>query len=188
MTLYEINAEILAILDAAMDGDGDVAPDTAKKLGDLQLAFDQKVEALLGYIKNTEAEAKAYMDEAEAFRSLADNRYSSAEWCRGYLDGEMKKAGRDHAGGKKLHVKLQDSPAKIEITEPELARGEARDMARQMVEEVLTPNGPKAWFAVKGKWRMTLEFLPGRIEGDNLPEYCERTRGKHIVIKHGKGS
>jgi hypothetical protein len=84
MTLYDINAQLEALLEQ-------VDPDTGELLCDmdqleaLSLERDRKLEGLALYIKNRDAEAKAIREEEKA---LADRRRSlerKAERAREFL-------------------------------------------------------------------------------------------------------
>jgi seryl-tRNA synthetase len=70
MHLYEINAEIESAIEAMMANadpeTGEVRQEDLDKLGELQIARGEKLEAIGCVIKNKKAEAKAIKEEADA--------------------------------------------------------------------------------------------------------------------------
>lgn len=72
MKLYEINAQLEALLEQVDQETGELCCDL-EQLEALAMARDEKLENLALYIKNADAEAKAIRDEEKA---LADRRRS----------------------------------------------------------------------------------------------------------------
>ena len=72
MKLYEINAQLAALLEQVDPETGELCCDP-EQLEALAMARDEKLENLALYIKNADAEAKAIRDEEKA---LADRRRS----------------------------------------------------------------------------------------------------------------
>lgn len=69
MTLYEINQQMEEAINRmfaeANDNDGEVSQETTDLIAELQIARDDKLEALGCVIKNKKAEAKAIKEEAD---------------------------------------------------------------------------------------------------------------------------
>ena len=84
MTLYNINAQLEALLEQVDPETGELLCDM-DQLEALSLERDRKLEGLALYIKNRDAEAKAIREEEKA---LADRRHSlerKAERARDFL-------------------------------------------------------------------------------------------------------
>ena len=92
-TLYEINQEILNCVDMET---GEIID--MDKLGELQLAFDVKVENIALWIKNLLSDAEAIKAEknrlAERQKSCENKAKSLKEYLNTYLDGQKFKTPR----------------------------------------------------------------------------------------------
>lgn len=86
MTIYEIDKEIAAMLEAGIDEEtGELLLDT-EALEALQMERDTKVENLALAYKNMTAEAKAIREEEKALAGRRDRLEAKAERARKYLD------------------------------------------------------------------------------------------------------
>ena len=87
MTLYEINQEIQAALEAAVDPDtGEIIDDEMLAAYDkLQMDRETKIENIGCFIKNLEADAKAIKEEAKNLTSRARAAENKADHLRDYL-------------------------------------------------------------------------------------------------------
>lgn len=92
-TLYEINEEILSCVDMET---GEIID--AEKLGQLQMAFDDKVEGIALWIKNLLSDAAAIKEEkdklAERQRVCENKAKNLKEYLSGFLGGEKFKTPR----------------------------------------------------------------------------------------------
>lgn len=92
-TLYEINQEILNCVDMET---GEIID--MDKLGELQLAFDVKVENIALWIKNLLSDAEAIKAEklklAERQKACENKAKSLKEYLNTYLDGQKFKTPR----------------------------------------------------------------------------------------------
>jgi hypothetical protein len=83
MRLYDIAAEIRDLFIA--DESGEVAQDTFDQFSKLSLAFDAKVNAICGLIKEWSAEADAATAESKRLAELAKVRSRRADSMKEYL-------------------------------------------------------------------------------------------------------
>lgn len=92
MTLYEINEQIKAIMDAMnveMDENGEFDYSYIDQLNELQQARDQKLEAIGCYIKNLDAEAKAIKAEEDALKERRGRLEAKAERLEEYVKNDI---------------------------------------------------------------------------------------------------
>ena len=91
MKLYEIEQEILACVDLET---GEIID--PEKLEALELERDRKIEGIALWVKNLDAEAKAYKEEKDSFaqkQKVAENKAKSLkEFLSHYLDGTAFKS------------------------------------------------------------------------------------------------
>ena len=90
MTLYEINAQIQALYDNAVDPEtGEINEDALKPLNDLNVSRDEKVEHTALYIKNLKSDAKQIREEIKALTERARVLENKAERIENYLKDEL---------------------------------------------------------------------------------------------------
>lgn len=103
MKLYEIEQEILACVDLET---GEIID--PEKLESLELERDRKIEGIALWVKNLDAEAKAYKEEKDSFaqkQKVAENKAKSLkEFLSHYLDGTAFKST-------KVNVSFRNSKA-----------------------------------------------------------------------------
>lgn len=103
MKLYEIEQEILACVDLET---GEIID--PEKLETLELERDRKIEGIALWVKNLDAEAKAYKEEKDSFaqkQKVAENKAKSLkEFLSHYLDGTAFKST-------KVNVSFRNSKA-----------------------------------------------------------------------------
>jgi hypothetical protein len=92
-TLYEIEQEILSCVD---EDTGEVID--FEKLEELALERDKKIESIALWVKNLEADSKAYKEEEDSFkkkRKAAENRANSLKaYLTSYLAGTAYKSNK----------------------------------------------------------------------------------------------
>lgn len=91
--LYEINAQLTKLWDAAVDPEtGEVDPDVYEQLEQLQMDRDAKIENIALWIKNLKSDAEAIKAEARVLQERAIAATNKAERLKAYLqralDGE----------------------------------------------------------------------------------------------------
>lgn len=91
MTLYEINEERAKIIENGVDLEtGEVAPDFEEKMNENGVMRDEKLNDLLGYIKNKEAEAEAYGGEIKRMTKNMKSAQAVADGWKRYLAMQME--------------------------------------------------------------------------------------------------
>jgi len=94
MTLYEIDANIKAVIEQgfAVDDDG-VITFEADDLDALQEALETKLENIALYIKNTEAEAEAIKAEEQALKRRREAKENKVDKLKQYMLGYIEQNG-----------------------------------------------------------------------------------------------
>lgn len=84
MTLYEIDAEIMEIIENAVDPEtGEIIDEVAMaSLGDLDIAREKKIENMLLMVKNLESDAEQLKAEKQAFDQRQHVALNKAEWLK----------------------------------------------------------------------------------------------------------
>lgn len=91
MTLYEINGSIINLMESCIDPEtGEVTSDFEKRLADLTLDREQKLDNTMAYIKNLEAEAKAFNEEIKRLKDLESKAKNRSEHLKAYLSMNME--------------------------------------------------------------------------------------------------
>lgn len=147
MTIYEIDKEIAALLDAGIDEEtGELLVDT-DALEALQGERDQKVENLALAYKNMTAEAKAIRAEEEALAARRRSTEAKAERARKYLDyvlaGEKFKTARVAVSYRK-NTSVRLAPDFIEWAQEnaeELLRYKAPEANKTEIAAILRAGG-----------------------------------------------
>jgi Siphovirus Gp157 len=122
-SLYEIaqNIKQLEELLEAMD-EGDATYETIKEYLDSRTDIDltNKVDNILRYIKNLEADAEMYKNEKKRLDALEKSSAKKAENLKNYLVDMLHGIGYNHKNKKKLQtsigtVSFKKSPPKLEV-------------------------------------------------------------------------
>lgn len=118
MTLYEINQEIQAALEAAVDPESGEIIDEAllAQYEQLQIDRETKIENVGCFIKNLEADAKAIKEEAKNLTARAKTAENKANHLRDYLQFCL---GGEKFQSPRLSVSFRRSK-KVEIDENRL--------------------------------------------------------------------
>lgn len=91
MKLYEINEERAKIIENGVDPEtGEVAPDFEEKMNENGELRDKKLNDILGYIKNKEAEAEAYGGEIKRMTKNMKSALAVADGLKRYLAMQME--------------------------------------------------------------------------------------------------
>lgn len=96
MTLYEIDEQIKAIMDAInveMDENGEFDYSYVDQLNELNQARDEKLEAIGCYIKNLDAEAEAIKTEINALKARMDAKIRKSERLEEYVKNNLIENG-----------------------------------------------------------------------------------------------
>lgn len=91
MKLYEINEERKRIIETGVDLEtGEVAPNFEEKMNKNEGLRDEKINDILGYIKNMEAEAEAYCGEIKRLTKNMKSSQAAADGMKRYLSMQME--------------------------------------------------------------------------------------------------
>ena len=85
MTLYEINNEILKVIEDNTDAETGEIIGGEEALNELQMAYEEKVENIGLYIKNLLSDAEAIKAEKMALAKRQAAAESKAKWLKDYL-------------------------------------------------------------------------------------------------------
>lgn len=94
LKLYEISDKMQAVADALVENGGEVTPDIAAQLAELEGEFEQKVERCVLYVRNLEMTADAAKQEADRLGLLASSRSAAADSLKQYVKAEMERVGK----------------------------------------------------------------------------------------------
>ncbi len=90
LSLYHINEEVEALINAAVDREtGEVNEDALEALSDLELARDEKALNVAAYIQTVLCEAEAVKGQAEKLKSRSAQLERHAESLRRYLQSNV---------------------------------------------------------------------------------------------------
>lgn len=110
MNLYELSQNYLAVQD--MDLEPEVLKDT---LDSIEEAFEDKAENIAKWIRNLEADKKAFEEEEKRFKEkkqAADNRIKSLKL---YLEDNMRLTGKTKFKAGFFSFAIQNNPPCVEV-------------------------------------------------------------------------
>lgn len=110
MNLYELSQNYLAVQD--MDLEPEVLKDT---LDSIEEAFEDKAENIAKWIRNLEADKKAFEEEEKRFKEkkqAADNRIKSLKL---YLEDNMRLTGKTKFKAGFFSFAIQNNPPSVEV-------------------------------------------------------------------------
>jgi len=123
MKLYEINEQIESAIEAMMANadqeTGEVRQEDLDKLGELQIARSEKLEAIGCVIKNKKAEAKAIKEEADALTKRKKSLDREIAGLEGYVSMMLKGESFESA---KIKFSFRESEQVIIDDDKKLAR------------------------------------------------------------------
>jgi len=161
MKLYEITWAIERLSTLEDAGDFEAALDA------LQPMFEEKAEGIIKLVRNIEAEADAYAEEARRMAAAGKARDNRARRLKDYLKENMERLGKDKVGGL-LWATLQKSPPRCTVTDEKMIPALFRE---QVPTWVIDQKG------IIEKWRRDGEQVNGTIV----------EQGNHIKIWPKKG-
>ena len=110
MNLYELSQNYLAVQDM------DLEPETLKDtLDSIEEAFEDKAENIAKWIRNLEADKKAFEEEEKRFKEkkqAADNRIKSLKL---YLEDNMRLTGKTKFKAGFFSFAIQNNPPSVEV-------------------------------------------------------------------------
>ncbi len=111
MNLYEINAEILSLLEQVDPETGELAEDVAEQLIQLNSDFLTKADNVAAYIKNLEAESKAIKEEIDNLSSRRKAKENHIERLKSYLTDVMFASGNSKLETARVKLSVKTSQA-----------------------------------------------------------------------------
>lgn len=142
MNLYEINSQIMAAFEAAVDMEtGEIVNEEAyNALNGLQMAREEKLEGILLWIKNLSAQSEALKKEKQAFadrQAAAERKIESLKrYVSDALAGEKFQTERVAVTWRKSEAAEYDGDISalpescIRMKEPEINRTELKRMLK----------------------------------------------------------
>ena len=107
MTLYEIPEAIRETEERAFAANGQISDEDRAALDALHVAIEAKMDAICGLVREREADAKAWKDQATFFADKARAAENAADRLKQYLACCLEAAGRSKAVGSKFTARIQ---------------------------------------------------------------------------------
>lgn len=177
--LYQISNDFLEVIQKGIGEDGEILPGFAEALDKLEVEFDTKVESIVQFVKNLDAEAATFEAEAERLRKHAAAQNKKSAWLKGYLKQQLERLGRKSAGvplhtvivrkNSNPRVSILDSLRPFSIT-PELLKS-LSDAGLKQIESGW-------WQGAIGPWRVEMRLSTSNLQPTD-PEY------QHVRFEHG---
>ncbi|MFA4972332.1 MAG: siphovirus Gp157 family protein [bacterium] len=159
-TLYDITAGIRDIMEC-VDENGELTQAQSDDLTALEMAFDEKVEAIVKFVRNVEADADAFKVESDRLAALRKSAMNKVAWLEDYLKAQMDARHLPKAGTKMGGARIQQGPPRVDVLDATLVPAEF------MVPQPATLDKGKALMALKAG-----ESVPG----------CTLTRGEFLRL------
>jgi hypothetical protein len=97
-SLYELNSDLQIALDVARESseanNGEIAPDLASKIDNLEMDIDNKRAGCVKYYKNESAMAEMYNIEIEAMLKKKQTHENNAKWVKEYIKSTLITEGQ----------------------------------------------------------------------------------------------
>lgn len=166
MTLYEINAQIEAILDRLFsevdEETGEVKPEILEELDQMQEERVNKLEAIGCFIKNLEADAKAIKEEIDNLKKRAEAKQKKADRLREYVANNI----------------LSNDETKIETARICLSFRTSKQVS--ILDDAKIP---KEYLTEKVSYSPDKTAIKKAIEAGKIVEGCELIEKKNLQIK-----
>ena len=184
MQLYKISDELShAMLEAIDEETGEINPALADALNALEIAFNDKVGAIVSFIKNTKAEQEAFEAEAERLAKRATTLAKRQQWLKDYIKCEMTRQQMSKSGTE-LHgarIQANGQPSMIAKSDVPLSLDTITTGIKSLERK-----SPTTFAAMVGAWRVSIELSSSTLQKDEqLPEnkYVEFVKGNHLRVK-----
>ena len=121
MTLYDIDDELLALIESIEDAGGEVTDDQETRLHALLDAREDKADGYIAVIRELDARAKAFADEAARLNSHAKSTGSKRDRLKARLLESMQRRGEEVIEGRlgKVRVQFSGSASVVVLADPE---------------------------------------------------------------------
>lgn len=117
MKLYEINEAIRAAVAETEETGGEMSEAQVKALEALEVAFEEKVDAVACVVCEIEAEQEAFEHEAQRLTAKARSKKGRAGWLKNYLLTTLKSRGMKRVDGKTMTVRIQKSAPSLFVVD-----------------------------------------------------------------------
>jgi seryl-tRNA synthetase len=114
LKLYEISSELISVHDAVETGEPS-NEELIKRLDELSLNFETKVESICKFIRNLDAEEKALESEINRLKAKRDQRSKLIGKLRTYMASNMEAVGVDKVKGQLFTVSSYDSKPAVNV-------------------------------------------------------------------------
>lgn len=114
MKLYEISSELTALHDAIEDTES-TSEELVKRLDNLNMAFETKVESICRFIRTLEGEEKVIDEEVKRLKTKSDQREKLVARLKQYISSNMEAVGMDKIKGQIFSVASYDSKPAVNV-------------------------------------------------------------------------
>jgi hypothetical protein len=161
--LYEIAKDIQLLMLRLEDGDGEMSPELAESLDGLEMAFEAKVDNVLRYRAEMDANANVIDAEIQRLTALRDGYKRRAETLKRYVFQTMQSLGVDRVQCKLFSCWVQKNGR------PSIGLAAAAEIPETYRKVTVTFDSQKCY----EDWKA----------GQTLPECVTVTEGYHLRIK-----
>ncbi|MAQ92650.1 MAG: hypothetical protein CMM84_03840 [Rhodothermaceae bacterium] len=121
MTLYQIDDELLTLIQSIQDAGGEVTDEQNARLDALLDAREDKADGYIAIIRQMQAEADAYKAEADRLDGLRRAATNKADRLKSRLLDSMQRKGEDVLTGRlgKVRVQHSGSASVVLLADPE---------------------------------------------------------------------
>lgn len=117
LKLYEWTDQYLEVVNEVVEAGGELTPELEARLEGIEAGLKEKVERVALVVRNLEAVAKGYDEEAARLKAQARARERSAKSLKEYLRIQLATAGLDVVEGERAKVRLQKNSApSVQVT------------------------------------------------------------------------
>jgi Siphovirus Gp157 len=123
LKLYELTEERRVLDDFLLETEGEVTPEIAQLLTEIEGKIEEKAERVALYIREQEANAAVIDEEVQRLQAKAKALRRGAAGLKYYLEGQLRALGLDKVKGQLVTVALQLNPPSVvgELSQDELA-------------------------------------------------------------------
>lgn len=145
--LYTINNRIDDILNME-----EFTEENQKQFEELQMQFDEKVENILKYMKNLEADAIKYDNEIERLLDRKNRLSKKASNLKTYLDKILQKQWIEKQEFWSFLVSYRKTAWKVVVDESVLDKRYIKVKTTESIDKALIKEDLKKWLPIKGAY------------------------------------
>lgn len=152
MKLYEYTADYLAVQDMLNRAENDEEYAEAYRwLTDIEAGFDDKVENMVKFIRELEAETAALKSEEERLNNRRKSIDNKIKYIKDYIKDSMIAADKQRVNGTLFTITVAQTPLAVDVSDVTVVPTEFR---------IPQPDKPDKT-AIKKYFKETGEVLPG---------------------------